>query len=47
MERFNLNKLNDIESKEQYHVEVSSRFTALDAEVDLHKGIYKFTELPT
>jgi hypothetical protein len=46
MERFNLKKLNDIESKEQDHVEVSSRFAALeglDAEVDLHKGINEFT----
>jgi hypothetical protein len=29
MERFNLKKLNEIESKEQYHVEVSDRFAAL------------------
>jgi hypothetical protein len=36
MERFNLNKLNEVEGKKQYRVEVSNRFTALedsDAEV--------------
>jgi hypothetical protein len=36
VERFNLKKLNDIEGKEQYRVEVSNRFAAwedLDAEV--------------
>jgi hypothetical protein len=35
MERFNVKKLNDIESKEQYWVEVSSRFAALE---DLDTG---------
>jgi hypothetical protein len=30
MERFNLKKLNEVEGKEQYHVEVSNRFTALE-----------------
>jgi hypothetical protein len=30
MERFNLKKLNEVESKEQYRVKVSNRFTALD-----------------
>jgi hypothetical protein len=30
MERFNLKKLNEVEDKEQYRVEVSYRFTALD-----------------
>jgi hypothetical protein len=30
MERFNLNRLNEVESKEQYRVEVSNRFAALD-----------------
>jgi hypothetical protein len=30
MERFNLKKLNEVEGKEQYHVEVSNRFAALD-----------------
>jgi hypothetical protein len=38
MERFNLKKLNVVEGKEQYHVEVSNRFAALedlDAEVEI------------
>jgi hypothetical protein len=38
-ERFNLKKLNEVESKEQYCVEVSNRFAAfehLDAEVDIN-----------
>jgi hypothetical protein len=30
MERFNLRKLNDVEGKEQYRVEVSNRFAALE-----------------
>jgi uncharacterized metal-binding protein YceD (DUF177 family) len=30
MERFNLKKLNEIESEEQYHVEISSRFAVLE-----------------
>jgi hypothetical protein len=30
MERFNLKKLNEVESKEQHHVEVSNRFAALE-----------------
>jgi hypothetical protein len=37
MEKFNLQKLNEVEGKEQYHVEISNRFTALenlDTEVD-------------
>jgi hypothetical protein len=29
MERFNLKKLNEVEDKEQYRVEVSNRFAAL------------------
>jgi hypothetical protein len=29
MEKSNLKKLNGVEGKEQYHVEISSRFTAL------------------
>jgi hypothetical protein len=29
-ERFNLKKLNDIEGKEQFRVEVSNRFAALE-----------------
>jgi hypothetical protein len=38
MERFNLKTLNKVEGKEQYHVEISNRFAALedlDAEVDI------------
>jgi hypothetical protein len=37
LERFNLKKLNEVESKEQCRVEISNRFTAvgnLDTEVD-------------
>jgi hypothetical protein len=30
MERFCLEKLNKVEGKEQYHVEFSNRFTALE-----------------
>jgi hypothetical protein len=30
MERFNLKKLNDVESKAQFRVEVSNRFAALE-----------------
>jgi hypothetical protein len=30
MERFNLNKLNEVEGKQQYRVEVSNRFAALE-----------------
>jgi hypothetical protein len=39
MERFNLKKLNEVEGKEQYPVEVSNRFSALqdlDAEVEIN-----------
>jgi hypothetical protein len=39
MERSNLKKLNDVEGKEKYRVEVSNRFAALedlDAEVDIN-----------
>jgi hypothetical protein len=35
MERFNLKKLNKVEGKEYYHVEVSNRFAALE---DLDTG---------
>jgi hypothetical protein len=38
MERFNLKTLNDVESKEQFRVDVSNRFAALedlDTEVEL------------
>jgi hypothetical protein len=30
MERFNLKKLNEVEGKEQYSVEISNRFAALE-----------------
>jgi hypothetical protein len=30
MERFNLRKLNEVEGKEQYHVGVSNRFSAVE-----------------
>jgi hypothetical protein len=39
MERFNLKKLNEVEGKERYRVEVSNRFAAfkdLDAEVEIN-----------
>jgi hypothetical protein len=41
MERFNLRKLKDVESKEQFRVEVSNRFAALgdlDAEVEINSA---------
>jgi hypothetical protein len=41
MERFNLKKLNEVEGKEQYHVEISNRFAALenlDTEVDVDQA---------
>jgi hypothetical protein len=39
MERFNLKKVNEVEGKEQFRVEVSNRFAALedlDAEVEIN-----------
>jgi hypothetical protein len=39
MDRFNLKKLNEVEGKEKYHVEVSNRFAELedlDAEVEIN-----------
>jgi hypothetical protein len=41
MERFNLKKLNEVEGKGQYCVEVSNRFAALehlDAEMDINSA---------
>jgi hypothetical protein len=41
IERFNLKKLNDVEGKEQFRVEVSNRFAAwedLDAEVEINSA---------
>jgi hypothetical protein len=35
MERFNLKKLNEVECKDQFHVEVSNRFAAVK---DLNAG---------
>jgi hypothetical protein len=41
MERFNLKKLKEVEGKEQYEVEVSTRFAALedlDSEVEINSA---------
>jgi hypothetical protein len=41
IEKFNLKKLNEVESKEQYHVENSNRFAVLeniDAEMDINRA---------
>jgi hypothetical protein len=41
MERFNLKKLNEVESKEQYRVQVSNSFAVLedlDAEVEINSA---------
>jgi hypothetical protein len=41
MERLNFKKLNEVESKEQYHVEVSNRFAALEdlyTEVEIYSA---------
>jgi hypothetical protein len=41
MERFNLKKLNKVEGKEQYCVEISNKFAALehlDTEVDINRA---------
>jgi hypothetical protein len=41
MERFNLKKLNEVQGKEKYRVEVPNRFAALedlDAEVDINSA---------
>jgi hypothetical protein len=41
MKRFNLKKINKVESKEQYCVEISNSFAALenlDAEVDINRA---------
>jgi hypothetical protein len=38
IERFNFKKLNEVEGKEKYHVDISNRFAALedlDAEVEI------------
>jgi hypothetical protein len=39
--RFNLKKLNEVEGKEQYHVEITNRFAPLenlDTEVDINRA---------
>jgi hypothetical protein len=38
MERFNVKKLNEVEGKEQYHVEVSNRFADLDTEEEINSA---------
>jgi hypothetical protein len=41
LERFNFKKLNEVEGKEQYRVEVSNRFAALEemyAEVEINSA---------
>jgi hypothetical protein len=41
MEKFNLKKLNEVEGKEQYRVEISNSFAALenlDADVDINRA---------
>jgi hypothetical protein len=38
MERYSLKKLNEVEGKEQYHIEISNKFATsenLDTEVDI------------
>jgi hypothetical protein len=52
MERFNLKKLNDVEGKEPFRVEVSNRFAALedfDTEVEINTSLllYQFTKRVT
>jgi hypothetical protein len=44
MERFSLKKLNEVEGKEQYHVEISNRFTALE-NLDAEVVIIEFEKL--
>jgi hypothetical protein len=47
MERFNLKKLNEVECKEQYHVEVSYRFATLedlDTEVEINSALETIRE---
>jgi hypothetical protein len=47
MKSFNLKKLNEVEVKEQYRVEISNRFAALenlDTEVDVNKALETIRE---
>jgi hypothetical protein len=42
MERLNLKTLNDVEGKEQFHIDLSNRFATsedLDAEVDINSAL--------
>jgi hypothetical protein len=50
MERLNLKKLNNVEGKEQFRVEVSNRFTALgdlDTEVEINSAWETIREIIT
>jgi hypothetical protein len=47
IEKFNLKKLNEVEDKGQYYVEISKRFAALensDTEVDINRAWEAITE---
>jgi hypothetical protein len=47
MERFNLKNINDVEGKEQFRVEVSNRFAALedlDTEVEINSAWERIKE---
>jgi hypothetical protein len=47
MKRYNLNKLNKAEGKEQYRVEISNRFAALknlDTDVDINRALETIRE---
>jgi hypothetical protein len=48
MERFNLKKLNEVKGKEQYRVEISNRFAALenlDTEMDINRALETITKI--
>jgi hypothetical protein len=47
MERFNIRKLNEVESKQQYRVEISNSFAGmenLDSVVDINLGLETISE---
>jgi hypothetical protein len=47
MKRFNLKKLNEVEGKDKYRIEVSNRFAALedlDAEVEIESALLAIRE---
>jgi hypothetical protein len=46
MERFSLKKLNEVEGKEQYHVEIWNRFPTLE-NLDTEVGISRIWEIIT